>query len=67
MVALMILVGQNTPAVMLRQGRLHQHDLHHPTNLSQPSEQQQAHRMELYAGHGGAGTTTHDITMDTMQ
>ena len=48
-------VGQNVPAVMLRRGRPHQHDLHHPANLSRPSEQQQAHRRKLYAGHGGHG------------
>ena len=46
---------QNALAVRFRRGGLHQHDLHHPANLSQPSEQQQAHRRKLHAGHGGHG------------
>ena len=45
----------NAPVVRFRRGGLHQHDLHHPANLSQPSEQQQAHQRKLHAGHGGHG------------
>ena len=60
-------VGQNAPAVMLRRGGPHLYDLPYPTNLSQPSERQQAHRRELHAGHGGVGTTEQDVTMVTMQ
>ena len=59
-------VGQNAPAVMLRRGGPHLYDLPYPTNLSQPSERQQAHRRELHAGHGGAGTMAHDVTTVTM-
>ena len=60
-------VGQNAPAVMLRRGRPHLHDLLYPTNPSQPSERQQVHRRELHVGHGGTGTTAHNATTVTMQ
>ena len=58
-------VDQNAPAVRLRRGRPHQHDLHHPANLSLPSEQQQAQRIKLHVGHGGhghGGETLPDVT-----
>ena len=48
-------VGQNAPAVMLRRGRPHQHDLQRPANLTRPSEQLQMHRRKLHTGHGGHG------------
>ena len=58
---------QNAPTVTLRRDGLHQRDLHHVANLTQPSKHQPTHQMELYAGHGDSDSTAVDVAMATVQ